>query len=357
MFARNGCVDVDINCVHKIETDLKYGLIDNNYLYNHIIDVAKKNNVRFIMSKVHKIDNCNVFLEHNVLTAKIIIDGSGKHGPINSSFIDYTKGITIKKNYSLNSLNSFNNLYKQYFIGIKIKTNPHNIKNVILIDKFVDDSCKTPSFGYIIPYDDTTLLVEETVLVAKYFDTCEYSVLLERLVKRLKNYNITILEQIKVEVDSIPLNNHIPNNRGTHDSHTFPIGQAGNMINNLSGYTLGYNIYHIPEFCDYIVSSNFNKANAIQSYWNNKRRVINYINLVGLKMMYSFDASELNEFQTQYFKYIAGTYNYKIMFLNCDYHNFNWFKLMWSFKNYIYFPSKYLLKIGRFILYDWFKFC
>ena len=30
------------------------------------------------------------------------------------------------------------------------------------------------------------------------------------------------------------------------------------MINMMSGYTLGYNIYHIPEFCKLIVENNFN---------------------------------------------------------------------------------------------------
>ena len=199
------------------------------------------------------------------------------------------------------------------------------------------------SFGYILPLDSYTLLVEETLLSTNK-QRNHFNKLKNRLFKRIKAYNFKDFNIVNKEIYSIPLNKPIQ----TKYSLSFGIGQGGNMINIISGYTIGYNIYHIPEYCDSIINSDFKLDTVVNSYWNFKRIIINKINLLGLNFMENLTQEELSEFLSYYFKYIFGSYNYKIFFLNCDNKkNFSWIKMIYSFYNYIYFPKKFLFKIAK----------
>jgi len=317
---------------HIIDNDLNYGIIDNNYLFNYFKEVISTNKIPIFESKANQIIQQNkyytVFTNSINLDTKFVIEAIGNMDPI---------GLVR------NTIDE----YKQYFYGYKIKLENHNINKCTLIDwsKF---SNKINSFGYILPIDKDTLLVEETILSTR--DKINYNDLLENLEERIDTLfsNYTIIEK---EINNIPLNKPIPEN----NSLSLGIGQAGNMINNLSGYTLGYNIYHIPELCNSIITNNYNLKTIYDNFWCNKRLIINKINYIGLKLMEDMTQEEISEFHYYYFKYIAPSYNFDIMFLNCD-NDFNWTKFISSFINYRHFPPKFYWKISRAIIKSYYNY-
>ena len=337
-------IDVDVNCSieknNKTPTKLKYGVLDNKYLYNSILDIISIYNVDFISGNVtstykNSYYNTTLFkqkLNTYIINSKFIIEGTGKLKHI---------GIDRNKQYKT---------FKQYFVGLKIQSlYHHTIPNVMLLDWYNPIGYNNKSFSYIIPYNSNTLLIEETVLICDSDEVCKYELLHKKLISRIKEYDITVYKTLKFEIDNIPLNYNIPLNT----SVTFGIGQAGNIINNLSGYTIGTNIYHIPEICETVIETNFNTKKVIDNYWCLKRRIINKINNIGLNMMNDLSHSELTEFHHYYFKHIVGTYNYRVCFLNCDSkEEFGWWKFMYSFKSYYHFPIKYWLKIGYYTLFS-----
>ena len=142
------------------------------------------------------------------------------------------------------------------------------------------------------------------------------------------------------------MNKSIPDS----SSKSFGIGQCGNMINITSGYTIGYNIYHMKEICDTIVGTEFNTQLTYKSYWNYNRYIINKINTIGQMLMNNMDADELAEFHRNYFLKIVNNkknnYNHQVLFLNCD-NNIRISKLIDSYRGYFEFPFKFIIKISE----------
>ena len=298
------------------------------------MELIKQFNITHITSHVDTIQKCNnlynVYFKNRFIKSKFVIEGTGDntHIGIHHNYTNFT-------------------YYRQYFYGYKLRfTQKHTITTGILIDWYNPSTIDTPikSFGYIIPIDNYTLLVEETILSTTHNTINYYSSLRTRLLDRIKQYNFTDFEIIDTEIYSIPLNQPIQ----SIYSDSFGIGQAGNMINIISGYTIGYNIYHIPEYCDTIIKSNFNIKKTITEYWDIKRIIINKINTIGLLFMENLSQKEISKFHYYYFKYIVPSYNFKLFFLNCDNkQDFSWIKMTFSFYNYIYFPKIFLIKIAK----------
>ena len=340
----------------------KYGIINNNYLHKEIINFLKSTNIKFCIGNVYYIKNIekNSYYKYKVLYR-------------NKSYFNFilcNKIIEAIGDNFIGKTNNFHNYY-QHFVGYKIKLkNPHKIKKCTLLDWnksiFYENNhygnnhygnnhhenndyennhhentfCK--SFCYILPFNKNTVLVEETILstsINKNF----YKILNKRLLKRLEKLGFKEYIIKDKEIYKIPLIKSIQNSN--KNNYSFKIGVCGNMINNICGYSIGYNIYHIPEYSKYIYY--FNSHNKmIQNYWCFKRKIIYFISIIGLELMEDLTQDEMSEFHYYYFKYIVNTYNFKIMFLNCD-NDFSYIKFILSFYNYIYFPKKYLWKISK----------
>ena len=315
--------------------NLNYGLIDNDFLHFYLIETLKNHNVKMIegvlknMKQVEELYILNY--KNKYIYTNFIIRATGK----NLDLDDYPNFVS----------------YKQYFVGYKIKINQdYNLDRdtCTLLNWDKIDNNKLSSFLYVVPYkEQDTFLFEETVLASSKTDF-DFNLLKTRLLKRLEQYGITKYEILKKEITFIPLNLPIQDKFDI----AFKIGQCGNMINTLSGYTIGYNLYHIPEYCDLIVKGNFKLKHVVDKYWCFKRKLINSINLIGLKLLDNLTQEEISEFHYYYFKYIVsnnyGFSNFKLMFLNCDNINdFSYYKLIISYFNYINFPKKYLWIIAK----------
>ena len=203
---------------------------------------------------------------------KLVLEGTGNYKSVGIKYQNGTKR------------------YKQKFVGYTIKLpNPHNINKAILIDwynpyakKSVDYiHLKKPTFCYILPLSKDTLFLEETILIShKINDT--YQDLEDKLLKRISDYGFKNYEIVDKEMNEIYLNRSIPD---FYSSTSLGIGVSGNMVNMMSGYSLGYNIYHIPEICYLLIKHNFVIEDIYRNYWTFYRQVIYYINLGGLELM------------------------------------------------------------------------
>lgn len=89
-----------------------------------------------------------------------------------------------------------------------------------------------PSFLYAMPFDDTTLFVEETSLAAS--PPMSLETLRARLHRRLDWMGVEVIERLEVERCRIPMNLPLP--RPTADS--IPWGAAAGMIHPATGYML-----------------------------------------------------------------------------------------------------------------------
>lgn len=339
-------INIDFCNNESIKLDKQYGIINNDYLHKTILDFLNTTNAEFIKGSVCHINKR--FEKYNILYKKL-----NNYKNIYVDFIFEATGnnnVTTYKNFNVNYNNHEKNgyiQYYQYFYGNKLYfENGHKFKECTLLNwNLHDDEYTTKSFCYVIPYDNNTVLVEETILCTsskKYY----YDILEKRLLNRIKNYNLKDYYILDTEVYKIPLNKPIQNNE--ESNYSFKIGVCGNMINNLSGYALGYNIYHIPEFCNYIKEGNFSHDYVVEKYWNNTRHLINNINFLGLKLMDNMTQEEISEFHYYYFKQILNTQNFDIMFLNKD--DVYYYSVMKSFYSYIYFPKKFLSKISSLLI-------
>ena len=315
----------------------KYCIINNTYLFDTIMDFLKTTNIEFITGHVY--DIIKESNKYNVLFQK----NSFYYKNLYCDFVIQATGNQIIGQPHIND-----DLYYQYFVGYKIYVeDKHHFKTCILLNwNKVDNNETVKSFCYVLPYDNKNVLIEETILSTNK-DENYYNILENRLKQRIKNYNLNKYYILEKEIYKIPLNKPIQNKDNYINS--FKIGVCGNMINNLSGYTIGYNIYHIPEFCNYIIKGNYSHEYVINNFWNYKRLLINKINLLGLQLMESMTQEELSEFHYNYFKFIINTNNFKVMFLNND-TNISFVSIATSFISYIHFPKKFLYKIGKLLI-------
>jgi hypothetical protein len=344
-------INIDFHNHESLEFDNKYGIINNEYLHNTIIDYLKTTNAEFIKGNVIHInkrsDKYNILFKNNKSYKNIYVDFVFEATGNNN--ITSHKNVNINSNNSISSKNSNGYIqYYQYFYGYKLYfENGHDFNNCTLLNwNIIEDNYKIKSFCYVLPYDKNTVLIEETILstnIKRYY----YDLLETRLNKRIKKYALKDYHILDKEVYKIPLNKPIQNSNETNFS--FKIGVCGNMINNLSGYALGYNIYHIPEFCNYMNQGNFSHNYVISNYWNNNRNLINNINSLGLKLMENMTQEDLSEFHYYYFKQIFNTNNFNILFLNKD-TNITYFQIIRSFSSYMYFPKKFLALISSLLI-------
>ena len=337
LFLNITTINIDFCNNESLKLDNKYGIINNEYLYKTIIDFLDTTNIEFIKGNVCHINKR--FDRYNILYKK--------NSNYKNIYVDFVFEATGDKNLNNISQKSYIQYY-QYFYGLKLYfENGHNFNECTLLNwKLLDDEYNTKSFCYVLPYDKNTILIEETILSTSskkyYFDLLE-----KRLIKRIKKYNLEDYYILDKEIYKIPLNKPIQDCSETN--YSFRIGVCGNMINNLSGYALGYNIYHIPEFCKYMKEGDFSHNYVISKYWNNTRHIINNINSMGLELMENMTQEELSDFHFNYFKQIINSSNFDIMFLNKD-TNLYYYQVLRSFSAYMYFPKKIISKISNLLI-------
>ncbi len=326
----NNKVDFDNNVNMKEE---KYYLLDNNQIYGKLISFFEKKKLKIIEGWVSEIkENLDgtrtvLFNKNDSINCKLVIEGTGHLKPIGIKY-----------------LFKFPMVY-QTFIGYKIRTTkPHNINKVILMDWYDTKINKDvpSSFCYFIPYSENVLFAEETILCHYGNDKRDsyIEVLEERLKKRLIDYKIEYDDIIFIEKDMISLSRFIPSS----NSLSLGIGVNGNLVNPISGYSVGLNIYNIPKIAKLIEENNLDTKKIYQKYWNFFRKTIFLINTSGQKVLLSYKSNK--EYSTFFKDFITKTNNKKIQF-DTLFHNLydNKFAFIISMYMYFFLKKRILFKI------------
>ncbi|VVU94497.1 Lycopene cyclase protein [seawater metagenome] len=308
----------------------KYYLLNNNDFFikiNELFLNNKNNNEKKIKSLNlkegtvlniinHKDKKKVIYLKNNkkkVLFGKLIIEGTGHLKPIGIRYLlDYPKSY-------------------QTFVGYKIETvEPHGFSKVILMDWYDTEIGNCPSsFCYFIPYSKTVLFAEETILCNNSHE--KYHKILEsRLKKRLDDYKLNIKKVIFIEKNIISMNRFVPD----PNSVSLGIGVNGNMVNPVSGYSLGINIYNIPKLAKLINIHQFDTFKIYQDFWNWEKKLMFIINLAGQKMLLSY---KTNKQYSIFFKQFISKTNHNKVHFNFIFHNIFDNKLQFLKTLYIYF--------------------
>lgn len=307
------CPDNNQPLIPRLNTipimDEKYLILDNDYCYLKMKEEYEKNNICIIEGNVRQIvkDKSNidtkiVYYKRDNKTSKIkcklIIEGSGHQQSI---------GVNYLYNYSI---------YYQTFVGYKIKTlKPHKFNKVVLMDWYKPNNSKgPPSFCYFIPYQENILLVEETILCHPKSEESYYDYLEERLCKRLTDYKIEYSEIILIEKNSISINRFIPDS----NSLSFGVGIVGNLVNPVSGYSVGLNIFNIPTICKLVYKHKLNTKKIYQEFWNFYRKLIFLNSIIGQKLLLTYSTNYDNSI---FFKSFINKSNINKQYFDLVFHN------------------------------------
>jgi len=96
------------------------------------------------------------------------------------------------------------------------------------------------SFGYVLPFADGTMLVEETVLAARPAVAPED--LRPRLERRLEQYGLQDAEVVDTERVAIPMGAPLP----MAEQPVVPFGAAASMVHPATGYSVGFVLRRAP---------------------------------------------------------------------------------------------------------------
>ena len=89
------------------------------------------------------------------------------------------------------------------------------------------------------------------------------------------------------------------------NSISFGIGINGNIINPVSGYSVGQNIRDIPIIVNLIKKHNLNTKNIYKEFWNNSRTFNFIIGLIGQSQLLSYKTNK--EYSLFFRKFIIET--------------------------------------------------
>ena len=135
----------------------------------------------------------------------------------------------------------------------------------------VDGHRHVPSFLYAIPFDDGSILLEETVLAAR--PAVPLDVLEARLMARLKVRGTVVAELIETERVAIPMDLPLP--RGGQAVAAF--GAAAGLVHPTTGFQVARTMAHVEEVADAVAGSIQHGAVAVadavlHTLWTPERR-------------------------------------------------------------------------------------
>lgn len=246
-----GETEVVFNDGSRQKLGKRYGRIDGVKLKKMMQTACDKTKrVKFIPAIVNQIDHLDCHSEvsyHNAgeifsVSARMVVDSSGHY----SQFLDYsTMGSTDAPHRG-------GQRKWQSFYGEELEFDkPHcyDLGKMILFDWRNDhlseaQKAEVPSFAYILPIDEHTLFIEETVLVSD--DKYPVDRLKARLQQRVVKMGLPLKpdgQSVKfVEKYCFPMGGPLP----SFSQRIVGVGATARMVHPASGYMIGYTMNAIP---------------------------------------------------------------------------------------------------------------
>lgn len=210
-----------------------YYMLDNQQLKSTIYGELSKRGVRFINGHVSNIEESDGYVD--------VCFSNVRYEHIEFDYVYNCSGhFTTIQDYEANMTRRWQSCYG-YFVKCH---RPHGYDtDIAVIMDWRECSVNQhtqPSFCYILPIDDTKILIEETYLVNER--PVNTSLMHETLYDRLDSLGIEKYDILHKEIGSFPIGGGLPIN----SSRTKALGAAGRWVNPATGYHVGYAIRQIP---------------------------------------------------------------------------------------------------------------
>lgn len=177
---------------------------------------------------------------------------------------------------------------QQHFIGWVIKTEKpvFNASEVTYMDFSIPQKGNT-RFMYVLPYSNTTALIEYTLFSEQLLDKNEYE---EQIKKYITDrYQCDNFEVVDTEFGSIPMTCY--DFRENHTERVRYIGTAGGWAKPSTGYTLMSTANKIPKLIDYIKRGKpLKRLNLKNKFW--------YYDLLFLDVLHADNANGYRVFES-----------------------------------------------------------
>jgi lycopene beta-cyclase len=240
---------VDVRCRKEHRVERAYGLVDSNALVartdQHIAD-------RWIQGSVRHVEGTTdgrmvSLLDGRTIIARLVIDASGSARVTSSApRIPSTSA-------------------HQVALGDFVSTREHPSRPMLMDFSGGEASEAAPSFGYILPTSDDTLLIEETWLAirpARPVTDLEAALAVRRA--RWPTGPVTGTEQVSIDLE-VPL--------ASASSLCVMLGAAGGQVHPATGYSFAAGVssaVRLAEFC----ASNRSKLGRDGFVWEANKHVV-----------------------------------------------------------------------------------
>ena len=251
----------------------QYKMIRGIDFYDHYLNRIKNYpNIDFRQEEVLDL------LENSALVSIKTVGGTYTGNYVFNSIFDY-KMTTKQTTYPV---------LQQHFIGWTIKTEHpvFNPNQVTYMDFSIPQKGNT-RFMYILPFSETTALVEYTLFSKDLLKKEEYEQEIENYIS--SKFNIESYEVLEKEKGSIPMTCY--DFREHHTDRIRYIGTAGGWAKPSTGYTLMSTVKKTPKLIDFIKKGKpLKKLKFKNRFW--------YYDLLLLDVLYTDNANGYHVFET-----------------------------------------------------------
>ena len=272
-----------------------YGLINQEAFQNDLLN--KCNGIQWLNETAKSIKSENkisevICLSGLKLKARLVIDASGHK----SKFIKRPNLKEVAQQAAYGIVGKFSNppVNKDQFVLMDFRS-----------DHLDDDELlKSPSFLYAMDLGNETYFVEETSLAS--YPAFPQDHLKKRLLSRLQNKGVKVLEIFHEENCLFPMNLPLPNK----NQSVLGFGGAASMVHPASGYMVGSLLRRAPLLAEklaiFLKEPEYSSLELATKGWSvlwpyeltQRHRLYQY----GLRRLMSFDESKLRSFFSNFFK-------------------------------------------------------
>jgi lycopene beta-cyclase len=158
------------------------------------------------------------------------------------------------------------------------------------------------SFGYVLPYSDGTVLVEETILAAR--PAVPPDALVDRLDRRIADLGWTDAEVVHTERVHIPMGAALP----VAEQPVVPYGAAASMVHPATGYLVGLVLRRAPVLTRALKASTRESSplaratHVNRSLWPRSLRRTRALHALGLEVLLRLDRDQVPAFFDAFFR-------------------------------------------------------
>ncbi|KAK9102519.1 hypothetical protein Sjap_019773 [Stephania japonica] len=207
-----------------------------------------------------------------------------------------------------------------YGLEVEVQNNPYNPGLMVFMDyrdyvkqEVQCSEAEYPTFLYVMPMSPTRVFFEETCLASR--NAMPFDLLKRKLLSRLENMGVRILEVYEEEWSYIPVGGSLPNT----EQKNLAFGAAASMVHPATGYSVVRSLSEAPKYASVIAKILRENVHAKQNVslqrtignismqawsalWPQERKRQRAFFLFGLELILQFEIEEIRTFFQTFFR-------------------------------------------------------